>query len=84
MLEISANLAVSQINCSSQFRICLIEGYMAVLLILNHGFSKPLINKYIDLLFHPLDRQYNKIIKKASNVHIYCYPPYTPGMMVFF
>ena len=49
---------------------------MAVLLILNHGFSKPLINKYIDLLFRPLDRQYNKIIKKASNAHIYCYPPY--------
>ena len=48
---------------------------MAVLLILNHGFSKPLINKYIDLLFRPLDRQYNKIIKKASNAHIYCYPP---------
>ena len=28
---------------------------MAVLLILNQGLSKPLINKYIDLFFRPLD-----------------------------
>ena len=30
---------------------------MAVLLILNHGFSIPLVNKYIDLLFRPLDKE---------------------------
>jgi len=59
LLKMGANLAVSVSqtykNWSSQFRICLIEGYMAVLLILNQGLSKPLINKYIDLFFRPLD-----------------------------
>ena len=61
----SADLAVSMSqtykNCSSQFRICLIEGYMAVLLILNQSLSKPHITVMIKTIgaspnFHHLSK----------------------------
>jgi len=42
---------------------------MAVLLILNHGFSKPLMNKYISSFLSIRWKNQDQIIREASNVH---------------